>query len=181
MLTEVLPNIIGFHLIEKGLSAAEFMKSLVGESSRMIRDLVNRAAISPYLLCSVGIDEVDGLVPDRKDKDEKNKGEGISMLLSAIEGNKDVSNLVFMTSTNYLKKIDEAIRRRLSGQYLVGRPNPWARAQIILRKLDYLKDKKNLLDHLIKFTNNFTGAALGSLANFLLKSLKTKAMEGKIL
>jgi transitional endoplasmic reticulum ATPase len=106
VLTEELPHIIGFHLIEKGLSAADFMKSLVGESSRMIRDLVNRASVSPYLLCSVGIDEVDGLVPDRKDKDEKNKGEGISMLLSVIGGNKDVSNLVFMTSTNYLKKID---------------------------------------------------------------------------
>ena len=69
VLTKALPNIIGFHLIEKGLSAADFMKSLVGESSRMIRDLVNRATVSPYLLCSVGIDEVDGLVPDRKDKD----------------------------------------------------------------------------------------------------------------
>ena len=124
VLTENLPNIIGFHLIENGLSAADFMKSLVGESSRMIRDLVNRAVVSPYLLCSVGIDEVDGLVPDRKDKDEKNKGEGISMLLSVIGGNKNVSNLVFMTSTNYLQKIDKAIRSRLSGQYMVGRPNP---------------------------------------------------------
>ena len=97
----------------------------------MILSLVNRGSYSPHLLCSIAIDEVDGLVPDRKDKDEKNKGEGISMLLSVIGGNKDVSNLVFMTSTNYLKKIDEAIRRRLSGQYQVGRPNPWARRQII--------------------------------------------------
>jgi hypothetical protein len=40
----------------------------------MIRDLVNRAKLSPHLLCSIGIDEIDGLVPDRKDKDEKNKG-----------------------------------------------------------------------------------------------------------
>ena len=40
----------------------------------MIKALVNRASVSPHLLCSVGIDEVDGLVPDRKDKDEKNKG-----------------------------------------------------------------------------------------------------------
>lgn len=46
------------------------------------------------------------------------------MLLSLIGGNKDVPNLVFMTSTNYLKKIDEAMRRRLSGQHMVGRPNP---------------------------------------------------------
>jgi SpoVK/Ycf46/Vps4 family AAA+-type ATPase len=30
VLTEALPNIIGFHLIEKGLSAADFSKSLVG-------------------------------------------------------------------------------------------------------------------------------------------------------
>ena len=30
VLTEALPNIMGFHLIEKGLSAADFMKSLVG-------------------------------------------------------------------------------------------------------------------------------------------------------
>lgn len=49
------------------------------------------------------------------------------MLLSVIGGNKDVPNLVYMTSTNYLKKIDEAIRRRLSGQFQVGRPNPEAR------------------------------------------------------
>lgn len=60
------------------------------------------------------------------------------MLLSVIGGNKDVYNLVYMTSTNYLKKIDEAIRRRLSGQYQVGRPNPKARSQIIKGRMDYL-------------------------------------------
>ena len=101
----------------------------------MILNLVNRAKLSPHLLCSLSIDEIDGLVPDRKDKDEKNKGEGISMLLSVIGGIKDVPNLVYLTSTNHLKKIDEAIRRRLSGQYQVGRPNPSARRKIILDSL----------------------------------------------
>jgi ATP-dependent 26S proteasome regulatory subunit len=61
-------------LITIGLSAADFMKSLVGESSRMISALTNRGNLSPHLLCSIAIDEVDGLAPDRKDKDEKNKG-----------------------------------------------------------------------------------------------------------
>jgi len=70
-------------------------------------------------------------VPDRKDKEEKNKGEGILMLLSVIGGNKDVSNLVFMTSTNHMKKIDEAIRRRLSWQFQIGRPSPQARKKIL--------------------------------------------------
>lgn len=30
VVTELLPNLIGFHLIENGLSSADFMKSLVG-------------------------------------------------------------------------------------------------------------------------------------------------------
>ena len=99
------------------------------------------------------------------------------MLLSVIGGNKDVSNLVFMTSTNYLKKIDEAIRRRLSGHYQVGRPNPDARTKILLKRLSYLKGKDTLLNHTIKITTNFTGAAMGGLANMLLKSLKIEKMN----
>lgn len=90
----------------------------------MIQDLANRATVSPYLLCSVAIDEVDGVAADRSDKDEKNKSEGVSMMLSVIGGIKDVPNLVYKTSTNYLKKIDSAIRRRFSAQFQVGRPNP---------------------------------------------------------
>lgn len=46
------------------------------------------------------------------------------MLLSVVAGNRDVSNLIFLTSTNYIKKIDEAIGRRFNGQFQVGRPNP---------------------------------------------------------
>jgi SpoVK/Ycf46/Vps4 family AAA+-type ATPase len=87
------------------------------------------------------------------------------MLLSVIGGNQDVSNLVFMTSTNYLKKIDEAIRRRLNGHYQVGRPDPEARAHIILKKLSYLQGKDGLLNYAIKITTNFTGAAMGGLGN----------------
>ena len=91
----------------------------------MIEGLVNRARISPYIQCSIGIDEVDGLIPDRKDKKEgKSNTEGISILLSLIGGNKAVTNLIFLTSTNHLKKIDEAMLRRFSGQYQVGRLAP---------------------------------------------------------
>jgi len=53
------------------------------------------------------------------------------MLLSVIGGNMDVKNLIYFTSTNYIKKIDEAIRRRLCGIFLVGRPNPSDRRILI--------------------------------------------------
>lgn len=101
------------------------------------------------------------------------------MLLSVIGGNKDVPNLVYMTSTNYLKKIDEAIRRRLSGQFQVGRPNPEAREKIVLSKLSYLKDKRNLLDLLVTITTNFTGAALGGVNNALAGILRKKEKNKK--
>ena len=61
-------------------------------------------------------------------------------MLSLVGGNKDVPNLVFMTSTNHLKKIDEAMLRRFSGQYQVGRLTPDGREQIILQNLPRLKD-----------------------------------------
>ncbi len=63
------------------------------------------------------------------------------MLLSVIGGNKDVKNLIFMTSTNYIKKIDEAIGRRLSEKPQVGRPNPEARRNIILKRIPYLNTR----------------------------------------
>jgi SpoVK/Ycf46/Vps4 family AAA+-type ATPase len=84
-----------------------------------------------------------------------------------------------MTSTNYLKKVDEAIRRRFNGHYQVGRPNPDARTKILLKKLNYFKGKDALLNHTIKITTNFTGAAMEGLANLLLKSLKIKKMNNK--
>ena len=45
------------------------------------------------------------------------------MILSVCGGIKDVSNLTFLGTTNYLTKIDLAIRRRFHKTYFVGRPN----------------------------------------------------------
>ncbi len=99
------------------------------------------------------------------------------MLLSVIGGNKDVANLVFMTSTNYIKKIDPAIARRLSGKFQVGGPNAKARGKIILAKVEYFKGRVDVLEHAIKITTNFTGAALVGFCNSLRKNLKLKEMN----
>lgn len=82
------------------------------------------------------------------------------MLLSVIGGNKDIPNLIYMTSTNYIKKIDEAIGRRLSEKPQVGRPNPEARKKILLSRVYYFEINYDLLDYTINITTNFTGAAL---------------------
>lgn len=87
------------------------------------------------------------------------------MILSLIGGNSNVPNLMLFTSTNHLKKIDEAVRRRLSGQYQVGRPNPEARKKIIISSIPDLDYKHNLLKHMVNITTNFTGAALKTLGS----------------
>lgn len=50
----------------------------------MIEGLFSRADLCPYLLCSIGIDEIEGAFPDRNSDDQKNKGEGTSQFLSVI-------------------------------------------------------------------------------------------------
>jgi hypothetical protein len=45
--------------------------------------------------------------------------------------------------------------------------------------LDIIKDKQSLLEHIIKITTNFTGAALKGLATMLLKGLIVKEMNKK--
>ena len=70
-ITERLPVLIGFHLIDEGKSAADFKSTYQGETKRKLEDLVERARATPYIHCSVGIDEVDGLIPDRGDKEQK--------------------------------------------------------------------------------------------------------------
>ena len=67
-ITEILAELIGFHLISDGMSAADFSTTYVGQTQRMIKGFGERAEISPYLQCSVGIDEVESLIPDRKDR-----------------------------------------------------------------------------------------------------------------
>jgi hypothetical protein len=67
----------------------------------MIKDLGNRAALSPHLLCFLSIDDFDLLVPDRNIEENKNN-EALSALLSTFGGNRDVPNLILTASTNYL-------------------------------------------------------------------------------
>lgn len=64
-------------------------------------------------------------------KTSEHKADALSLLLALIGGAKDVPNLVVFASTNLLNKIDDAFRRRMSGIFFVGRPNPSTRIQIL--------------------------------------------------
>ena len=189
VLTDDLPLKIGLTPISHSLSASEVNRSLVGQTEKLLLDLCNRARKMPHLLCCVSIDEIDSLVPKRDEKSSQHKTDGIAVLLAVIGGIKDVPNLVILASTNRLNQIDDAIKRRLSGQFFVGRPSPASRKKIIQRvnkekdedtgsELVIMDEKE--IEETVKMTTNFSGAALKMLISKLLVFYKTEKKKGKL-
>lgn len=161
----------------------------MGQTEKLLLDLCNRATKMPHLLCCVSIDEIDSLVPKRDEKSSQHKTDGIAVLLAVIGGIKDVPNLVILASTNRLNQIDDAIKRRLSGQFFVGRPSPASRKKLIQRvnneneegeasTLEIMDERE--IEETIKMTTNFSGAALKMLVSKLLVFYKTQKRQGKL-
>lgn len=128
---EKFPDLIGLTAICYPLASTELNRSLVGETEQLITQIFQRALQYPHLLCYLSVDEIDAMVPRRDDKDNKNKGDTVNTILSLIGGIKDIPNLILIASTNFIKKIDEAISRRLSGKFFVGRMDKIAREGFI--------------------------------------------------
>jgi hypothetical protein len=174
-LTDKLPRRVGFLAISPALASAEVNRSLVGETEELLKQLLCRAHKFPHLLCSIAVDEIDGLAPKRDDKSSQSKNDSLSMLLSLVGGIKDVKNLVFMASTNRLKMMDQAFLRRMNAQFFVGRPNPDARRRILDRINPELGKRAASvrihpvdLNNLVTWTTNFSGAALDILVSDLI-------------
>lgn len=79
-------------MIAPSLAAGELNPPFVGESERIILDICMRCHRIPYLMCCVSIDEIDSLTPKRKDDSSDGNIAKLSVLLSFIEGIKEVPN-----------------------------------------------------------------------------------------
>ncbi|CAF4773385.1 unnamed protein product, partial [Rotaria sp. Silwood2] len=90
-----------------------------------------RSNTIPYLICAMTIDEIDGLVPKRTNNAQQSKVDGISVLLSHIEGVKNIPNLIVLGATNRRNMMDEAFLRRMQAKCFVGRPSPQIRKKML--------------------------------------------------
>ena len=106
------------------LAAGELNRPYVGETERLLVDIMYRSNTIPYLICAMTIDEIDGLVPKRDNNAQQSKVDGISVLLSHIEGVKNIPNLIVFGATNRRNMMDEAFLRRMQAKCFVGRPSP---------------------------------------------------------
>jgi SpoVK/Ycf46/Vps4 family AAA+-type ATPase len=150
---------MGISMVAPPLAAGELNRPLVGESERIISDICMRCHRIPYLMCCVAIDEIDSLAPKRKDDTSDGNVAKLSVLLSVIDGIKDVPNLMIFCATNRLHMMDDAFLRRMSGKFFVGRPSSHARKSILKEIKDWHMPR-SLLDSLTTATTNFSGAAL---------------------
>lgn len=175
-LTYHLPTRMGFVPMAPPLAAAEVNRPYVGQTEALLKDLLSRAMYFPHLICTVSVDEIDGLAPKRDEKSNQSKVDGLSVLLSYIGGINDVENLVFFGSTNRIKMMDEAFLRRLNAQFFVGRPNPATRRVLLTRAQLSLNEQKEKdsnivtisnadIQNLVIWTANFSGAALDALVS----------------
>ncbi|CAF2859194.1 unnamed protein product [Rotaria sp. Silwood2] len=162
---------MGVSMVAPPIAAGELNRPLVGESERIISDICMRCHRTPYLMCCVSIDEIDSLAPKRKDNSSDGNIAKLSVLLSVIDGIKDVPNLMIFCATNRLHMMDEAFLRRMSGKFFVGRPSSHARKSI-LSGMKSWHISPNLLESLTMATTNFSGAALRLVKSIILFRLE---------
>ncbi|CAF3790646.1 unnamed protein product [Rotaria sp. Silwood1] len=149
---------LGIAMVGPPLAAGELNRPLVGESERVIIALASRCHRVPYAMCCLSIDEIDSLAPKRDEDSSEGKVDKISVLLSLIDGIKDVPNLMIFCATNRLHMMDEAFLRRMSGKFFVGRPSSQARTKILAQIPEWALEP-DLIDRLTIVSTNFSGAA----------------------
>ncbi|CAF1619245.1 unnamed protein product [Rotaria sp. Silwood1] len=170
----------GITMTTTALAAGELNRPYVGETERLLVDIMYRSNTIPYLICALTIDEIDGLVPKRTNNAQQSKVDGISVLLSHIEGVKNIPNLIVLGATNRRNMMDEAFLRRMQAKCFVGRPSPQIRKKMLepLICLDANIFTSQCMDFLVKITTNFSGAAVGALKSSIIVAMDTYQETG---
>ncbi|CAF0967762.1 unnamed protein product, partial [Didymodactylos carnosus] len=155
----------GITMLTSPLSAGELNRSHVGETEKLLVDIMSRALSLPHLICAMTIDEIDDLAPKRDSHSQQSKVDGISVLLSYIEGVKNIPNLIIFGATNRMNTMDQAFLRRMQTKCFVGRASPEVRKKLLSPL--FCKDpdvfNRRRIDFLSKITTNFSGVAITSL------------------
>ena len=158
----------------QALAAGELNRPYVGETEKLLTDIMYRANTIPYLICVMTIDEIDGLVPKRDNNAQQSKVDGISVLLSHIEGVKNIPNLIVFGATNRRNMMDEAFLRRMQAKVFVGRPSPKIREKMLQPLLTKYSEIFPIrrIEFLVKITTNFSGAAVGALRSSIVVEME---------
>ena len=111
------------------MASGDFKKPLQGQGEQMINKISDRCDVLPWELCTLFIDEIDGLCPNRRGSGANESSINlISVFLSIMDGNKRKKNLLVIGTSNRLKQMDDAFLQRLDIKLFLGLPNTPSRA-----------------------------------------------------
>jgi hypothetical protein len=179
VLLDLLPH-CGFGMIANFICGSDFAGGNVGDSEKNVTAMFTRANHLPHLPVLLMIDEVEALVPDRNQlKGGDHAANVVNTVIARFGGGGDVKNLIIVSATNYLARLDPAFKRRAPFKVFIGLPTPDAR----WRQLKSNKKASPALQLVVPeelmsvgkdLTTNFSGANIGMLRN----SLEAELLSG---
>ena len=144
-----------------GLSQLE--NKYFGETNKLVQALFSLARkIQP---CILFFDEIDGIMKQRNELDQSAVYGLKTELLSQIDGmgNQQDDSIFIIGTTNNLKLLDTAIKRRLPKCYEVKLPDESERLKILFLKTSEESIAPDLLEWVAKQTSNSSGSDLGEI------------------
>lgn len=137
------------------------MSSLLGQTSRNIRNIFDFASSTPSVLF---LDEFDALAKDRKDSREIGE---LQRVVIALLQNIDAldPSTVLIAATNHPELLDPAVWRRFDYTLKVDLPGPEERFQMWRSALGEYMPGDPELRSLVKFSAEMSGAAIKLAAN----------------
>lgn len=151
------------------LSAPEVLIKWVGDSEKKVRELFKPAEEAALKnkeeLYIIVMDEIDAITPPRgSDNAGKNSSSIVGQLLAKLDGLLQLSNLLFIGTTNRKDQIDSALLR--PGRLVpleIGVPNAEGRRAILEIHTRRLQEKKRLekdfdFDRIVNITEGYVGA-----------------------
>lgn len=161
------------------VSGPELLSRFVGEAEENIRKLFQPAEENPDTQYLIIFDEIDSLFRKRGNSSNSHGDKLVNQLLSKMDGENKLENLLIIGTTNRLDLIDEALLRygRFSLQLHVGIPTFDERVSIINIHTKNLASNNALTKsfdakQLAKLTPNYTGAEIKG----FIESAKTIAL-----
>jgi ATP-dependent 26S proteasome regulatory subunit len=164
MLARAVAGESGAHI--ETISGPEVLSKWVGEASRTLREIFDRAAqLTPSVVI---MDEIDAIAGSRDSGDFPHLRDVVSQLLVLMDGLTERGRILVIATTNLPNNIDPAIIRpgRIDRQIFMGPPDKNGRTALFDKFIDRMPVAENVrANKLAAITENFSGAEIEHAAN----------------
>ena len=164
MLARAVAGESGAHI--ETISGPEILSKWVGEASRMLREIFDRATrLAPSVII---MDEVDAIAGSRDSGESPHLRDVVSQLLVLMDGLTDRGRILVIATTNLPSNIDPAILRpgRIDRQIFMGPPDKNGRTALFTKFLTRMPVAEDVqADKLAAITEEFSGAEIEHATN----------------